>query len=212
MNSDKSEFASASLTAGQLNAIVKKLGGHEQALRFLRGDLLVSEPSREWREENGVIRFTVTSDGTSGAKWIKRLERKGCRVGDQPQRVLCSPDFKQTKGVVYEIAVLKGSFFGERLDTANIRAEADKRRLAKPHAEVACLTRLKFTDSEIEAMGLLWLVAMHEPINVYDGGPSLLGAERGDDSGRRLCAICVRPDTVWDCANGFMFVASTSLA
>lgn len=35
------EFASADLTAGQLNAIVKKLGGYEGALRFLRGELEV---------------------------------------------------------------------------------------------------------------------------------------------------------------------------
>ena len=39
------EFASASLTAGQLNAIVKKLGGHDMALRFLRDELSVSSPS-----------------------------------------------------------------------------------------------------------------------------------------------------------------------
>ena len=37
------KFASAGLTAGQLNAIVKKLGGHDSALRFLRGELTVSE-------------------------------------------------------------------------------------------------------------------------------------------------------------------------
>ncbi len=35
------EFASADLTAGQLNAIVKKLGGHEEALKFLRGETMV---------------------------------------------------------------------------------------------------------------------------------------------------------------------------
>ena len=35
------EFASAGLTAGQLNAIVKKLGGHDMALCFLRDELVV---------------------------------------------------------------------------------------------------------------------------------------------------------------------------
>jgi hypothetical protein len=35
------EFASADLTAGQLNAIVKKLGGPERALMFLQGLLIV---------------------------------------------------------------------------------------------------------------------------------------------------------------------------
>jgi hypothetical protein len=38
----KNEFASANLTAGQLNAIVKKLGGEEGALRFLRGEAVVN--------------------------------------------------------------------------------------------------------------------------------------------------------------------------
>lgn len=34
-------FASKDLTAGQLNSLVKKVGGHDQALRILSGDLKV---------------------------------------------------------------------------------------------------------------------------------------------------------------------------
>ena len=37
------EFAMADLTGGQLNAIVKKLGGHDGAMRFLRDELAVVE-------------------------------------------------------------------------------------------------------------------------------------------------------------------------
>ena len=65
------EFTSAGLTAGQLNAIVKKLGGHDSALRFLRGELTVSELIRNWRERDSVIYFSVTSSGTIGEEWIK---------------------------------------------------------------------------------------------------------------------------------------------
>ena len=36
-------FASKNLTAGELNAIVKKLGGEEGARKLLRGELIVSE-------------------------------------------------------------------------------------------------------------------------------------------------------------------------
>ena len=36
-----SEFASANLTVGQINAIVKKLGGEDGAMKFLRGELIV---------------------------------------------------------------------------------------------------------------------------------------------------------------------------
>lgn len=202
------EFASAGLTAGQLNAIVKKLGGHDMALRFLRDELSVSKPTRSWREEGGVIYFSVTSDGTTGEDWIKRLEGKGFRVGDYAKQVLRSPDFKPTNGVTTEVAVLKGMLFGDNdRITKKIRAEADKRKLSKPNAELACLIREKFTDKEIEAMGLWYIVAMHEPINDSDGVPDLLSANRGSD-GRWLSAYFVRPDGRWFRDGGFAFAVS----
>ena len=39
------DFASANLTVSELNAIVKKLGGEEDALRFLRDELVVGPPN-----------------------------------------------------------------------------------------------------------------------------------------------------------------------
>ena len=202
------EFASAGLTAGQLNAIVKKLGGHDMALRFLRGELSISEPTRSWREEDGAIYFSVTSDGTTGEDWIKRLEGNGFRVGDYAKQVLRSPDFKPTNGVTTEVAVLKGMLFedNDRI-TKKIRAEADKRKLSEPNAELACLIREKFTDKEIEATGLIWVVAMHEPINDSDGVPRLLGASRGD-VGRWLHAYNDRPGSGWARDSGFAFAVS----
>jgi len=202
------EFASAGLTAGQLNAIVKKLGGHDMALRFLRDELSVSEPTRSWREEDGVIYFSVTSDGTTGEDWINRLEGNGFRVGDYAKQVLRSPDFKPTNSVTTEVAVLKGMLFEENdRITKKIRAEADKRKLIVPNAELACLIRLKFTDKEIEAMRLIWIVAMHEPINDSDGVPDLLNADR-DDDGRWLNSCIDRPDCRWDRGSGFAFAVS----
>ncbi|MDO8590106.1 MAG: hypothetical protein Q7R69_02440, partial [bacterium] len=118
------------------------------------------------------------------------------------------PDFKPTNGVTTEVAVLKGMLFedNDRI-TKKIRAEADKRKLSKPNAELACLIREKFTDKEIEAMGLWYIVAMHEPINDSDGDPSLLIADR-DDDGRWLCAYGGGPDYRWGCGNGFAFAVS----
>lgn len=202
------EFASAGLTAGQLNAIVKKLGGHDMALRFLRDELSVSSPSRSWREEDGVIYFSVESDGTTGEGWIKRLEGNGFRVGDYAKQVLRTPSFKPTNGVTTEVAVLKGMLFenNDRI-TKKIRAEAEKRKLSKPNAELACLIREKFTDKEIEAMGLWYIVAMHEPINDSGGDPDLLGASRSVD-GRWLRACGGRPGGGWDRGSGFAFAVS----
>ena len=189
-------------------AIVNKLGGEDAAERFLRDELSVSEPTRQWREADGVIYFSVMSDGTTGEQWIARLESKNLRVGDYAKQVLRHEDFKPTSGVLTEVAVLKGMLFedSDRI-TSKIRAAADKRTLQKPNAEIACLIREKFTDKEIEEMGLWYIIAMHEPINDSDGGPRLLGADRVPD-GRWLDACNDGPDDRWSRSIGFAFAVS----
>jgi len=191
-------------------AIVNKLGGEEGAERFLRNELTVSEDTL-WHEENGVIRCSVVSDGTTGEDWIKRLEGNGFRVEKKlAKSVLRSPDFKPTKGLTTEVAILKGILIeGTGWDTDKIRTEADKRRLSKPNAEVGCLLREKFTDKEIQAMGLWYIIAMHEPIAESGGVPSLLSADR-DVEGRRLRAYYDRPGRRWDRYYGFAFAVSPS--
>ena len=195
------------ITLGQIEAGINKIGGEEAFLKLLRGELVVSEPARLWREENGVIYFSVTSDGITGPHWIKRLEKKNPRLSKWAKDVLNSPDFKPTSSTVYNCVVLKGEMFSnENRYTENIRAEADKRKLGKPNAEVACLIRENFSDEEIEAMGLWWIVTMHEPINDSDGDPSLLNASRNDE-GRWLHASYDNPSFRWHREDGFVFLA-----
>ncbi len=208
-------FAIAEVMPGKLNALVKNImrqtgeADPNEAVRLVNsGEWVVSKPTRSWREEDGVIYFSVTSDGTTGEDWIKRLEGNGFRVGDYAKQVLRTPSFKPTSGVTTEVAVLKGMLFGDNdLITKKIRAEADKRKLFKPNAELACLIREKFKDKEIEQMGLWYIAAMHEPINDSDGGPRLLGARRYGD-GRWLRACSGKPGNRWDREDGFAFVVS----
>ena len=201
-------------TRGQLDAALMKIGqdagmGTAEGINaFLRGELTVSKPARLWHEQDGVIYLSVTSDRTTGSDWIKRLEDKGFRVGDYAKSLLRSPDFKPTNGVTYQVVVLKGLLFedNDRI-TKKIRVEADKRKLTKPNAEVACLIREKFSDKELEAMGLWWIIIMHEPIKDSDGDPDLLDVYRYDD-GRWLHAYCDKPGHRLSRDNGFAFVAS----
>jgi hypothetical protein len=173
--------------------------------RLVVADTVAVLVPTSWREEDGVIYFSVTSDGTTGEEWPKRLASNGFLIGDYSKIIFRSKDFKPTKGVTTEIAVLKGILFADadRI-TKKIRADADRRKFGKPNAEVACLIREKFTDEEIEAMGLVWIVAMHEPINGPGGYPHLLGASRGD-GGRWLGACDDRPGIGCNCENGFAF-------
>lgn len=190
-------------------AIVNQLGGEERAEMFLRGELVVTEPVRRWTEKDGVITFTLSAtDGTTGEGWITRTEKKGNRVGNYAKQLLRSPDFKPTTGVTYTVTVLKGGLFSdENRITRNIRAEAKKRKLQTPNAEVACLIRENFSDKELEQMGLVWLAVMHEPIKDSGGVLGLLGGDRGGD-GRWLGSCCYGPGDGWSRDVGFAFLVS----
>ena len=164
------------------------------------------EPDHEWREENGVIYFSVTSDGTTGVEWIKELD-----CSEYAKNILQSSDFKPTLGVTTRIAVLKGMLFkdNERI-TENIRKEAyggtfaQGQKLSDPHPEIACLIRRKFSNKEMEEMGLYWIVVMHNPIEDSVGDPYLLGTARGG-GGRELVACYGRSGNRWNSDGGFAF-------
>ncbi len=206
---DSKEFPSTGgLTTEQIDAIVKKLGGHDGALRFLNDETMVVEPKCSWREQDDVIYFSVESNGKTGEEWIKRLEDKSFRVADYAKQVLLSQDFKPTSGVKTEIAVLKGVLFEEEnRKTMEIRAEADRRKLKTPNAEVACLIREKFTDKEIEAMGLWYIAVMHEPIGNSVIDMKLLNVLRAN-GGDWLWTFHIRPFNNWLRDSGFAFAVS----
>ena len=56
-------------------------------------------------------------------------------------------------------------------------------------------------------MGLIWIVAMHEPINNSGGVPGLLSADR-DGRGQWLSAYCGSPGYEWVHGGGFAFAVS----
>jgi hypothetical protein len=194
---------------GTMEAIINKLGGEEGANRFLRGEMAISDSGRNWREQDGVIYFSVTSDGTTGPEWISRLKKKGLHIHEPALQVLRSKDFKPTKGVTREIAVLKVMLLEvDEYTSEKIRIEGGNRNFLKPEAEVACLIRDKFTDEEIEAMGLWYIVTMHEPIQDFEGKPRLLYSDRSGKDGCRLCAGYAGPKDSWGSYGGCAFVVS----
>ena len=189
-----------------VDAIIDKLGGEKAADAFLCDQGAVSAPTHAWREQDGVIRFSVTSDGTTGEGWITRFESKGSKLTEWVKDVLRSEAFQPTNGITTNIAVLKDELFtdNDRI-TSMIRSEAHRRKLTKPNPEVACLIREKFTDEEIEEMGLIWIIVMHKPIK-DSGRPSLLGPS-GCRYARRLNAYYGKPDNKCSRGSGFAFAA-----
>ena len=164
--------------------------------------------THKWHEENGVIYFSVTSNGTTGEQWINRLENNGFLVEDGAKSALRSINFKLTSGITYEVAVLKGEIFEDNArSTSRVLEKADKHKLTRPNAEIGCLIREKFSDKELEAMGLRWIVAMHAPIMDSRGVPRLFAVSPHFASEFR-----VRPDGRgnWYRSDGFAFVVPSS--
>lgn len=70
------DFASQNLTVGQLNAIVKNLGGEEGALKFLRGELVIQTAVIPEPLPEPVLDFIVRVDRSvkpSYPDWMKKL-------------------------------------------------------------------------------------------------------------------------------------------
>jgi len=195
-------------TVDRIQAVWNILGGEEGVDRLIKGEITVSEPKHPWRDEYCVVNFSVTSDGTTGEEWIKRLEDKGFHLDTYVKRILRSPEFKPTDGVMTEVVILKGMLFADsNRFTKTIRAEADKRNLTKPNAEIACLIREKFTDEEIWLMGFWWIVVMHEPVKI-DDLYLLLCAHHHVHRYPLLNATSGQPESSWGRVYGFAFAVS----
>ncbi|MDA3802906.1 MAG: hypothetical protein PF488_03355 [Patescibacteria group bacterium] len=207
----QSEFESYDLTVGQLNDVVKNIMDQtgiedpKEAVRMINAGELSISKSR-WREENGVIYFSVTSDGITGEEWITRLENKGFRISSYAKRVLRSIEFELVEPTTYKMAVLKREIFSDNDKIIkNVRKEARSRKLSTPNIEVACLIREKFSDEDLKAMDLYWIIAMHEPIKNSSGDPELLSAGRGGN-GSWLDAYYGGTGGWWGHSLGFAFV------
>ncbi|HVU06594.1 MAG TPA: hypothetical protein VHE10_02290 [Candidatus Paceibacterota bacterium] len=186
-------FAAAAPAFSRLGALFRRFAGRESAFRPVRGGV-----------QNGIIRFKLTGRGMTDEQWLARFKARGIRVEDQARSVLRTSEFKPAEGVVAaEVAILKDAIWrGCDRSTENIRVFAAGHGLGRPNADLACLIRDSLSDQEIEAMGLRWIVAMHEPIKDPYGDPGLLAA----GPGRCLDAYCVRPGQTWKRGIGFAFI------
>lgn len=141
----------------------------------------VSHSSNQcWREQDGIIYFSVTSKGMTGKEWIKHFEKKHLKIGYVAECALLSEAFKPNMGVTTEVIILKGMLFQtEWISIKKIRAFAAKRKLTEPNLEVGCLIRDTFSDEDIEAFGLTEIVTMHKRINDSACNSHLLSICRG---------------------------------
>lgn len=84
-------FASQEMTVGQLNAVVKKLGGQEGTERFLRGELAVSEKSPR-------LLFVDRSVKPTYPDWMKEVLHPELEMtGSTHLDPVCAPLYRHPK-------------------------------------------------------------------------------------------------------------------
>ncbi len=146
-------YASKNMTSGELNALVKMVGGEQIARDILasRRTITVSDPIRiEWSERRGVICFDLISNGFTGPDWIKHLEGKGCLLVPEAKDVLNSGNFVPTpKGTVHKMRVIRGSSFITVPTCETILARAKELMFSGTHPETACLICDMFSKEEL---------------------------------------------------------------
>lgn len=133
----------------------------------------------KWEEDEYATCLTVTSDGTSGPEWVRRLQKRFRKVDPDVRKVLRSGTLIPTVGVTYKIVVMKGTrWLNGYLTIEVVRHLITNKSLKEPNLEAACLVLEKF-----HSLGLFRMMIMHEPIETTSSFPTFLEAWR---NGNRL--------------------------
>lgn len=216
-----SEFAIADVTPGKLNALVKNLmkatGIHDpnEAVRAINAGEWNLIPVTSAKIDR--VTFTVTGLGLTSAEWITRLEADGHKLSDWARDILTKPDYDRNHhleaGKEYKVTLVFGKEVrkDQERTTANLKdlalREFGEQAVTGLKGELALLIREKFTNAELEAMGLWYITVLHEPIIDSGGGANVLDSGRRD-GGSYVGADYGRPNDRWVDDGAFAFLAS----
>ncbi|MFZ4648436.1 MAG: hypothetical protein ACOYMB_02230 [Patescibacteria group bacterium] len=140
-----------------------------------------------WNENDGIINLSVTSYGLMEKGWINLFDQKGIIVSDRfkynfDQEVFdfsmdCGQKFKPTKGVIYEIAIVKAeNMFSDWRDRTTTKIRRKARQLLHPGADVIknveafCLLSEEFSIEEFKKMGVKRLFGLNKSLEEINNG------------------------------------------
>ncbi len=192
------EFASANLTAGQLNAIVKGLGGEEGARLFLAGELEIKPV------ELKIFKTIKLGTGLKTAGDFSRsLKDNGCNISNWANDILGKSAFTAaTEEIEIDLVVKSVAELGFKNGATcqQIYNRANELGLDLCPPEVGPQLRLQYKDQPNNE----WLIVAMEPITDSDGDLKLFNVERYD-SGLWLCGYYDYPGNVWNANYRFVF-------
>ena len=162
-------------------------------------------------ENSTVIGFTLISKHRTGLEWLNYFKKSKHSMSDDftgVEELLESKHFKISPYVTkFEIAVLNNevvpSFYPRPLINTIIE-EGGRRNWKQPSMEIACLIREKFTNKEIQEMGLWSIFVLHPPYFDFEELPHYLCINRH----WKQCDVGVLGDTDSWHRIGFPFIVS----
>ncbi len=189
------------ITGGQLNELQtwalrltkKKYQERRDFFRLLTRSSFSPESfkslfNQKWYEKDGVLYFSVTSDGTTGPQWLERLKANGCLIGGRARHVLNSPNFNPTDSITTKVAVLRAAaIWGGGCTIREVYEKAGRLSLVVPNPEITCLIlELLMSDDYWITAIPRWIITMHTPIEDSSGDLCRLVAHCNSDGHRLL--------------------------
>jgi hypothetical protein len=157
------------VTLGQIEALINKIGGESAVMEVLRGALTVVTGTPKWSiGDDGLVRFSLTADGTSGPSWKVRLEKSGYLVKETKlSQIMFEPRHFKPTMITRELVILPGSAVSKGsggVSVTEMYAEARRRGFKRPNTEVGPLMRELFSKDDIAALELYSIFIGHKPI------------------------------------------------
>lgn len=158
--------------------------------------------------------LTLTATGLTGKQWLARLKKGKYKVSSYAENLLLSDEFNKNiskKGTAFNVVVIPQIELGlgKYVTTAQVKEYAENKGWSIPTPEIALLLREALSNEDMEALGLWWVVALHEPIADRDGDPRVLGADRRG-GGPWVRAYWGNPGEHWFADDGFGFLVPAS--
>jgi hypothetical protein len=175
---------------------------------------------QNWIEEkDDIIRFSVTSNGRTAEEWIKFLEANELIGSDDPhdsggppREIIRSDKFKATKGVKYNIVLVKDVVFA---DAGTCEADLSKvyggkftsgQKLGELPIEAALLIFEQLVGKSGKQKKSGWLKMMMAPVQLGDHNSVILAT-----FGRELEALGQYGDKYYWCRDDFSSKQAVSL-
>ncbi len=207
MTSDKKpEFAAQDFTMGQLNALVKKVGGRAAVEDLMRGDLKVIPAWHVWKE-------VTLGEFESGWKYIEAIRRvRKMQIAEYAYGALEKKDFPCSKTPeIAHLVLTTPCELGFRRDPtlSALYKRARQWGLQLCRQEVGPALRFEYTDQfpqERLNIATTTFLRYEESLNEEEADPFILMVNNSG-SGAILSARSVRSDYKVDLDHQFVFEA-----